>query len=941
MSLAVMISAVATAADLYRVTVDNRHEADALRASGADAVVKIESGYLVLADRERLGDLEESGLSFELIASGVDRTNLAYDIRLDDGNVGRYPVVYSEPGIRLFRVDVASVFAASPDPGLARLPEKSLRIVFKEPVHLKSFRSARATDYDSLIELVSQDSLESYSMALQSFYRRYIGTASNYASREWISNKLTEFGYDSIYNDTFMVGSINCQNVIAVKPGTVLPDHHIIVCAHRDAVSSSPGADDNGSGTVGVLEIARILKDIPTEKTIIFALFDAEEQGLLGSSHYVAEANARGDSIVMVLNLDMIGYYENSTYATIYHGEDTTYAQRWKTLADSLSLVGISGFLSGTSSGSDHYPFQQSGYDVLFLIEYTFSTVYHSSADSTTYLDFDYMTRMVRASLATAYDVDATYTPAPGLTLAAVGDVPQVILPMASASFEVAITPGYNSSIVPGSAVLHYSVDGGVWDTSPLTDLGGGIYEAALPQVQCDERLAYYVTADEATSGTFYLPDPAAPWEAVTATTSSVVYETNFESSGGWTVSGNALDGGWTVGIPIGGGDRGDPPSDFDGSGSCYLTDNVDGNSDVDDGTVVLTSPTFYLLSGDAIVHYARWFSNSAGDSPYEDVFRVYVSNNNGSTWVVAETVGPVDQASGGWFEHSFVVSDFVAPYGQMKIRFEASDLGSGSVVEAAVDDIRITGFECAPNYFVVVTDSLPDWTAGVPYGWQLESSGGTGATTWSDKYADLLGTGLSLSAAGMISGTPASPGPILFTAVATDENSEIVEKEFGCTINPAVAIVADALTKATEGEPYTAQLTCTGGTGEIVWSDLNGDLSGTGLTLAAGGILSGTPVVSGQVDFTAQALDAVGGSATEPFALQISPAYICGDVNGDGSDPNVGDLTFLVDHLFNGGPPPPVGAAADVDGSLDLNVSDLTYLVAYLFTGGPDPACP
>jgi hypothetical protein len=67
---------------------------------------------------------------------------------------------------------------------------------------------------------------------------------------------------------------------------------------------------------------------------------------------------------------------------------------------------------------------------------------------------------------------------------------------------------------------------------------------------------------------------------------------------------------------------------------------------------------------------------------------------------------------------------------------------------------------------------------------------------------------------------------------------------------------------------------------------------------------------------------------------------FICGDIDGDGKGPNISDLTYLVDFLFRGGPPPPVPQAANVDGINDVTVADLTYLVDFLFRTGPDLVC-
>ncbi len=103
------------------------------------------------------------------------------------------------------------------------------------------------------------------------------------------------------------------RNVIAEQPGLSQPERIFMVTAHLDDTSQSPytlapGADDNGSGSTGVLIAADILSQFDFDCTIRYALFTGEEQGLVGSYYYAQDAYANGDDIEGVLNLDMIAY---------------------------------------------------------------------------------------------------------------------------------------------------------------------------------------------------------------------------------------------------------------------------------------------------------------------------------------------------------------------------------------------------------------------------------------------------------------------------------------------------------------------------------------------------------------------------------------------------------------------------------------------------------
>jgi len=237
----------------------------------------------------------------------------------------------------------------------------------------------------------------------------------------------------------------------------------------------------------------------------------------------------------------------------------------------------------------------------------------------------------------------------------------------------------------------------------PMTNVSGSIFEANFPEVLCGAQLDYYITAQTQDGISETAPSNALDGDLFSAETAPIAdtpyYTDNFETNRSWSVSGNASDGQWSRGVPAGLGERGDPASDFDGSGQCYLTDNVFGNSDVDGGTTTLTSATLNV-EGATALRYARWYSNTFGDSPGTNVFVVEISDDDGASWINAETVGPDGpQVSGGWVQQqiSLVGIDGFTPGDEFRVRFSASDIGAGAVVEAAIDQIELVSFECTP----------------------------------------------------------------------------------------------------------------------------------------------------------------------------------------------------------------------------------------------------
>lgn len=193
---------------------------------------------------------------------------------------------------------------------------------------------------DSVVNLVSITSLSKYLRELSGdtvttiggspylIYSRYSLSPANPKAAQYIYERFQSFGL----NVRYQVGDTNSVNVIARKTGTRFPNQKIVIGAHYDniiwPVNPTPldtvhGADDDGSGIVALLEMARLTANMNFEYTIEFAAWDNEEIGLYGSRFYSDSALINGDSIKTYINIDMIAF--NYANANIFHaGSDSS-----------------------------------------------------------------------------------------------------------------------------------------------------------------------------------------------------------------------------------------------------------------------------------------------------------------------------------------------------------------------------------------------------------------------------------------------------------------------------------------------------------------------------------------------------------------------------------------------------------------------------------------
>jgi aminopeptidase YwaD len=167
---------------------------------------------------------------------------------------------------------------------------------------------------------------------------------------------------------------------------------------------TAPGANDNASGSAGIMEIARILSEYDFEFSIEFILFDHEEPvpHLLGSQYASNLSHSYNENIIEMINLDMIGYCPDDIYDIQIHSPDVEH------ISDFISIVTeFSGILPYKVENylSDDKSYGDLGYTTLGISEHTFPSVrdypwYHSSDDRLDKLNFSFTSEVIKFTLA-------------------------------------------------------------------------------------------------------------------------------------------------------------------------------------------------------------------------------------------------------------------------------------------------------------------------------------------------------------------------------------------------------------------------------------------------------------------------------------------------------------------------------------------------------------
>jgi hypothetical protein len=328
---------------------------------------------------------------------------------------------------------------------------------------------------------------------------------------------------------------------------------------------------------------------------------------------------------------------------------------------------------------------------------------------------------------------------------------------------------------------------------------------------------------------------------------------TTFAATGGtapytWSVSTGSLPAG--LSLSSAGAISGTPTTAGTSSFTVKVTDSASASSTKALSITINAAPsittTSPLAAGDVSIAYSKTFAVSGGTSPF--------------TWSVSTGTLP----AGLTLSAAGVLSGTPTAAGTSSFTIKVTDAAGA----APTKTFSLT-INAAPS---ITTASLPAGMVGVAYSQTLAGTGGTTPYTWSVA-SGALPAGLSLTSAGVLSGTPTTAGTSSFTVQLTDSLSASSTKALSITINAAPSITTTSPLAAGEvNVAYSKTFAVSGGTSPFTWSVSSGTLP-AGLTLSAAGVLSGTPTTAGTSSFTIKVTDATGAAPTKAFSLTINAA--------------------------------------------------------------------
>lgn len=237
------------------------------------------------------------------------------------------------------------------------------------------------------------------------------GTTAIENTKDWIIDRYQNLGYTDIETQAFTVFGQTTSNIIVTKTGSVYPNTFVIIDGHYDTVNG-PGTNDNGSGTVLILELARLLQDVDTEYSIKFIHFSGEEEGLIGSQYYVDNTVIPQNlDIKLVFNIDEVGGVagrNNNKIVCEHDANPHPSSNNAASAAVTQELANCVGLYSNLQTkisyayASDYMPFESNGEVITGIYEEKESSYPHTPYDILENMDPDYVYQVTQGALGAA-----------------------------------------------------------------------------------------------------------------------------------------------------------------------------------------------------------------------------------------------------------------------------------------------------------------------------------------------------------------------------------------------------------------------------------------------------------------------------------------------------------------------------------------------------------
>lgn len=519
-----------------------------------DVVMDLGDAVLVRGDG---ADLESLGLSWEVLDPDPEGNDyyVVY-ARVGDnlpGIAAVCDILHLEENLAVVRTDPESaVLIAGLGFEIAKVFMDPMKPVPESRFLLEGVKTVHPEIQD-MVDAVDTNNLENLAADLVDaggYNTRKSTTAGGEWAAQYIYDAFVSYGIQDVSFHDF---DANADNVVAVIPGTVFPENIIVLGGHYDSLtmfaSTAPGADDNASGTIAVMEAARILSNYSFENTVVFITFASEEFGLFGSNAYARDASNRGDNILAMLNVDMIGYLAagDTQDVDIIAGSGSSGLRELAFWATEQYVPGFPAIVgSGVIGGSSDYAsFTKYGYPAIWFFEdvaqdspyiHTVNDTIGQSLNS-----FELATNCTKSIMATLASL------AEPVDDIAIGHTPLEDTDETANPYPVVAEVVSVEALAAGYPVLRYAINGGGYTDVVMTATGNpDEYQADIPAQALGTTVGYYIEAEDVL-GTSDTSPAAAP---------DAVYSFDVEQgSSGWLMaemaSSTVKSNGFTGSLPL------------------------------------------------------------------------------------------------------------------------------------------------------------------------------------------------------------------------------------------------------------------------------------------------------------------------------------------------------------------------------------------------------